>query len=201
MTTSPFAPADSASPTLSPRPPMRGPVSFLGAEETDPDNGLPMSSPLEQTTDLDDLEEQFASDSGSPTDETEDDESAPTSSRASSRGNALGKAALKAATIKGVLIGGEMAHRAAARTQGQQEVGLFRTDEEDAENIGDPLAELIHRRGGIAGAAAAANPDVGDAIRMMMGLANFASKQIAGAMQAREIDQALATGARPHDVQ
>lgn len=197
MTASLNGAEQSALKTPLPRRPPSGPVAFLGAEEAAELESLSqdLSSPLE------DLEGLSASGSASPLSETdEDDESAPRSSRASSAGKPLGKAALKAATIKGVLIGTEMAHRAVARTEGQRQVGLMLADNEDAENIGDPLTELIHRRGGIAGAAAAANPDVGDAIRMMMGLANFASKQVAAAMEARAIDEAHAAGFRPDEV-
>lgn len=197
MTASLNGAEQSALKTPFPRRPPSSPVAFLGAEEAAELESLspPLSSPLE------DLEGLSPSDSESPLNETdEDDESAPRSSRASSGGSALGKKALKAATIKGVLIGTEMAHRAVARTEGQRQVGLMRADDEDAENIGDPLTELIHRRGGIAGAAAAANPDVGDAIRMMMGLANFASKQVAAAMEARAIDEAHAAGFHPDEV-
>lgn len=172
-----------------------GPLTFLSPGTEAEESWTPLEGTSPETAD--ELLDPSPSDSAYSSDElSEDDGNGRPSSRASS-GNALGKKALKAATIKGVLIGSEMAHRALARTEGQRVVGLFRADDEDAENIGDPLAELLHRRGGIAGATAAANPDVGDAIRLMMGMANLVSKQAAAAVMARQYDDQVATGLRP----
>lgn len=183
------SPSNGAAPPL---PQSRRPAGPLMFQPPTPEEDLLESplSPLEMGLESpDDQLDSSPSNSEPSSDELDEDGGSDRpSSRASSGGSALGRKALRAATIKGVLIGSEMVHRAAARTEGQRAVGLFRADAEDAENIGEPLADLIHRRGGIAGAAAAANPDVGDAIRMMMGLANFASKQVAATIQAREFD-------------
>jgi hypothetical protein len=123
-------------------------------------------------------------------------DSDPTSSPASSADRSaaapspLGKAATRDAARQAVLIGSAMAHRALARTEAQQAVGLYLADTDDASAIADPVAKIIGRRAGAAGAAA--NPDVADAISMMLGLAGFASKQVVLAQQARQLD--LQTG-------
>jgi len=154
------------------------------APRTSPETAGEASLPLEGAV--------SASDSEWQNDEL--DESAATSSKASS-GSAvrpLAKAAQKAAIAKGVLIGSEMAHRFAARTEGQQRVGLYRADEEDAEGVADPLADILGRHGGVTGGLA--NPDAADAVRMMVALAGYASKQIVAGMQAREFDNRVAAG-------
>lgn len=137
-----------------------------------------------------------ASGSESPSDgadESREETSSPDSS--ADRGGPLkplGKAALKATTAKAVLIGSAMAHRVAARTEGQRVVGLYLADEADAENIGEPIAEIMHRHGGVAGKAM--NPDTNDALQAIMGLANYVSKQVIKAQQATEVDGHLAAG-------
>jgi hypothetical protein len=117
-----------------------------------------------------------------------------TSSSESSPGKPLSpltKAALRATIAQGVIIGSGMAHRIAARSEGQQLVGLYVADTEDADNIANPLASIAHRRGGIAGKV---SPDTNDAIQAVMGLAGYMSKQIGKTVAAREIDGHLAAG-------
>lgn len=124
--------------------------------------------------------------SPSPSDEPSDElraesAGAPTSSRGSS-GSALSKRALRDAARRAVLMAGSVAHAVLARDAAQQQVGLYLADEDDAENIGDPLASIAQRRGGI---GAAGNPDVGDAIAALIGLAMYGAKQFARFAEAR----------------
>jgi hypothetical protein len=183
---------EGASPTPSPRPPGRGLFFRQPAEETPPPPRSSPESPLVGETGR--TAEQLPADDGSasatgwpsdePLDESDPD---PTSSKASSGSpaKAFSKAATKAAIAKGVLVGSAVVHRVAARTEGQQAVGLYLADADDAENIADPLAAIAGRREGIAGKV---SPDTADAVRAMMGLANYMSKQIAATIAAREID-------------
>jgi len=72
----------------------------------------------------------------------------------------------------------------------RDDVGLWIADEDDAANIGDPLANLAARRGGVAGAAA--NPDLGDIIAMLVGLAVYVSKQLQKLQAVRQYRRAKA---------
>jgi hypothetical protein len=164
--------------------------------EFDPDNGLPMAESLPPAAELD------GSDSGSdwPTDERSDlDESAPSSSTGSSASSLtrFSKKAAKAAIYQGILTGTTIAHRVAAKTEGQRAAGLYLADDEDAEAISDPLADIAGRRGGVAGKAL--SPDAADAVRAMVGLAGYMSKQIARTIAANEYD-AQAPGHGPVDL-
>lgn len=113
-----------------------------------------------------------------------------TSSRESSA-RPLSDKALRHAVRQGVLMAGRGAHEVLAREADDRALGLYLTDAEDAENIGDPLASLAARRGGVAGMA---NPDVSDAIAVLIGLAVYISKQFARWRAAREARAARAGG-------
>jgi hypothetical protein len=187
-------PADlppSPSPNLRPNRGVRS-LFFSGSPQPEEEEEPPPSPSLQQPGD--------GSVSGSewPSDEDEEPDSTTTSSPGSSADakggplKPLTKAALKATTAQAVLIGSAMAHRVAARTEGQRVVGLYLADEQDADNIGDPLASIMHRRGGIAGGAM--NPDVNDGLQIAMALANYVSKQVVKVSQAREVDQHLGAG-------
>jgi len=89
----------------------------------------------------------------------------------------LGKAALKATTRKGVLVATSAVHRIAARTDLEKAAGLYIADDQDQELIGDPVANLLHRRGGIVGGKM--SEDANDALSALMGLANYIGKQVA----------------------
>jgi len=107
----------------------------------------------------------------------------------------LGKAALRATTRKGVLIATSAVHRIAARQELEKAAGLYIADEQDQELIGDPVANLLHRRGGIVGNKM--SEDANDALSALMGLANYVSKQIVltaeiGRLQAAGVDPAAA---------
>lgn len=128
------------------------------------------------------------SEPGWPSDDSAPDDSAPTSSEASTPAERkpFSSAALRRVCRRGVIIAGGMAHQALARTQGQRAVALYEADQEDAKNIGDPLAGIAGRRGGIGGKAA--NPDVEDAVSALLGVANYVTKQVVRAGIAAKID-------------
>jgi hypothetical protein len=121
------------------------------------------------------------SDSGEPSDESDDGTHGRTSSRsadgAGGKVSALGKQATKLAIKQGILTGTDVLHRVAAKTEEARAVGLYRADEDDAEGIADPLAAIAGRRQGSLGAMA--NPDVADAVRAMVAVAGYAAKQVA----------------------
>jgi hypothetical protein len=158
-------------------------------------------SPLEEETWETPAGEQLADDGSPsasewPSDGSEPESDDPTSSPSTSAdpgASVLSKKALKATFRQGVLIGSGVAHRVAARTEGQQRVGLYLADQEDAEAIADPLASIASRRGGIVGKV---SPDTADFIQSLMGVAGFMSKQIANLQAAREYD-AQAAGHAP----
>lgn len=192
-TAAPAAPEAGASPSPWPTQPRRpGGLFFQTTEEAPP---APRSSPeTDPAAAGEQLDESGSSGDDWLSDESDPEQSdeSPTSSRSAEKLKPLGKAALKATTIQAVLIGSGMAHRLAARTEGQRAVGLYLADEEDAENVADPLSSILHRHGGIAGGAM--NPDTADALAMMFGLAGYASKQIVRLQQSREVDVHLAAG-------
>lgn len=132
-----------------------------------------------------------------PDESTAQDESDPTSSPGSSgsRTVRLGKAAARATGAKAVLMAGSIAHRMAATTEGQRLAQLYVTDQEDAENIGHPLADIASRRGGVAGKAL--SPDANDALSALMGLANYATKQFALHVAAAQYDRQRSGAASP----
>lgn len=168
-------PVDSLS---SPRP--SGGLLFQQPEPVTSD--LPSPSDPPSPSDLPD-----ASPSGSePLHDELDDPSGddPTSSRGSStsRPAALSKRTLREAVRRGVLMAGTVAHSVLARQPAEQAVGLYLADDDDAKAIGDPLADIAHRRGGI---GAAGNPDVADAIAALIGLALYGAKQFARFAEAR----------------
>lgn len=115
-----------------------------------------------------------------------------TSSSASAAGSPLSKGQLKETFRAGVRISTSTAHRVAARTPGQQHVGLYLADETDVKGIGDPLAEIAHRRGGLAGGKL--SPDTNNALQAVMALAGYVAKQLKGVEQARQIDGQIASG-------
>lgn len=187
-----MAPRSSVPPVDSLRP--SGGLTFL-QPETPSDPPSPSDLPGEETTSTPSqsgLLDGSPSASEQPHDEpagpSEDD---PTSSPASSgsKASALSKRALRDAVRKGVLMAGTVANEILARDEAAQHVGLYLADEDDAQAIGDPLASIANRRGGL---GAAGNPDVGDAIAALVGLALYGWKQFARSRAAREMRAAAA---------
>jgi hypothetical protein len=112
-------------------------------------------------------------------DDSDPDESDPSSSPASSAdkpAQLLSKAQMRKTARASVKIGTGMAHTVAAKTEAQRAVGLYLADDEDAANIGDPLADLMHRRGDVIGGKL--SPDANDFLRSLMGVAGYLTKQI-----------------------
>jgi hypothetical protein len=160
------------------------------------------TGPLEETTPgpADPLDGSPSDSEWSSTAADEDDESDPRSSRASSADGAavrpLTKRAQQLAARQAVVIASGVAHQFLARTEEAQAVGLYLADEDDAERIGDPLARIVGRRAGSAGAVA--NPDVADGISAMLGMAGFIAKQISKTQQIAQ--HRAAADAGPVDV-
>jgi len=184
-------------PLPSPRGP-RLPLFFQPRAQEETTEHLPPSEPASSTeTELAAAEDGPAWDSAGDPPSSEHDPSdegtSSTGSRAGSPGVKLGKAAARATAAKGVIIGSGMLHRMATRAETiQREAGLFLADAEDAEAIGNPLGDIIARRGGVAGKAL--SPDHADALSAVMGLAGYASKQIALQMQIAQHERAQAGG-------
>lgn len=171
------------------RQPHRG-LFFRTAEEETP---APRMSPEGETPPAVDVDGSV-SEPDWPSDESNLDDSDPSSSRASSAGSPVktfSKKATKLAIAQGILTGTNVLHRVAARTEGQRAVGLYIAEADDAEAIADPLADIAGRREGIAGKV---SPDTADAVRAMVALANYASKQIAATIMANDVDRHIAGG-------
>lgn len=107
----------------------------------------------------------------------------------------VSKENLKKTFRAGVQTTGVVAHKVGARTVGQQQVGLYLADDDDARNIGDPLASIAYRRGGISGGKL--SPDTNDFMQAVMGVVGYLSKQLQGLGVARTLDQQYAAGVRP----
>jgi hypothetical protein len=91
-----------------------------------------------------------------------------------------------------VKIGTGMAHTVAANTEAKKAVGLYLADDEDAENIGDPLADIMYRRGDVVGGKL--SPDANSALQALMGLAHYFTKQIGKIGVVRQIEAGQAAG-------
>ena len=91
---------------------------------------------------------------------------------------------LKHVFRNGVIIATDQAHRFLAKTQGQLDTRLYAADDQDAANIGDPLARIAGRREGLG----EVSPDTADLLAAMMGLAGYATKQIQKQAIAKQID-------------
>jgi hypothetical protein len=126
-----------------------------------------------------------------PSDETDEwDESDETSSPASSAEvppavtSLVSKAQMRRTAEQAVKIGGGMAHTVGAKSDEAKAVGLYLADDDDARNIGHPLADLMHRRGDVVGGKL--SPDANNALQAFMGLAGYLTKQVVKTAQIRE---------------
>ena len=146
------------------------------------------SEPSSPSDPLDDSRSASAPLHDEPGDPSEDEPRSSTGSSTKAP-SAASKRVLRDAIRESVLMAGAVAHDFLARDQAAQEAGLYLADEDDAESIGDPLANMANRRGGI---GAAGNPDVADAISALIGLAFYATKQFKRARAARELRRAAA---------
>lgn len=178
--------------TPAPRRPLRGPA-FLqpGAQETPQEPLSPPQSPQESPA--------GASRPGSspgasdaPHDESTDPSGAARTSSKGSSASPLSKAALREAVQHGVLMAGTVAHETlTSHDPIAQESTLWLADHNDAKAIGDPLADIAARRGGVAGSLG--NPDLVDGLKALIGVAVYVSKQlqVRAALKAQRRAQAI----------
>jgi hypothetical protein len=175
------SPAD-LSTVIPPRRPT-GPLTFRPPATTSPE--------LEPSPSPDDL----LGGSPSPSDAMPDENTGPaTSPRSSSRGSSgrtTSKEILRKAARALVEVVGGYANDYLARDAAAQQVEMYVADEEDQEAIGDPLAEIAHRRGRM---GEFASPDVADAIDAMIGLTIYAVKLLAKRKRAKELRRAHQDG-------
>lgn len=165
--------------------PPQGPSGrslFFSGSQPEPETGedsLPLGPSLPPSDAGSDSASEWPSDATDPDEEETEGTSSPISASGDGGGplKPLTKAALKVTTRKGVLIATSLAHRLAAKTELERAAGLYIADEQDQEMIGDPVANLLHRRGGIAGGKM--SEDANDALSGLMGVANYIAKQVA----------------------
>jgi hypothetical protein len=121
-----------------------------------------------------------------------------TSSAASSRGSdapeLIDDEALRDMARAGVAMAGHQAHTHLARTDGQKAVGLYLTDTDDQQRIGDPLARIAARHQGIG----EISPDTKDLLASLVGIANYATKTITLNAEAKRRD--VAGAQQPQEV-
>ena len=202
-----MAPRSSSRPASDPSSPTSGPEwEPTPSSQPRPVGGIAFATPKEEeettTPWSSGVEDGSPSLGAEPLDALQDapSDDRRTSSKASS-GSALSKRALRDAVRQGVLMAGSVAHQLLPRDQVEREVGLYLADEDDAEAIGDPLASIANRRGGL---GAAANHEVTDAIAALIGLALYIAKQLARFTAARQLREQAAAAApadaeRPDD--
>jgi hypothetical protein len=168
------------------------PLFFSGSQLEEEESPLPDQQPA-ASPQLDDDGSASADEWQSDPDESLSETSSPASSGDGGGPlKPLGKAALRATTRKGVLVATSAVHRIAARQELERQAGLYIADDQDQELIGDPIANLLHRRGGIVGTKM--SEDANDALSALMGLANYVSKQI---VLTAEIGRLQAAGVEP----
>jgi hypothetical protein len=180
------APPASDASSLNGQPPSssRRSVPLLGFRqpaEPEPTIPSPASSP-EAEEQLDELASELDWSDDEPTDESAAGTGSPGSGTRVA--NPLVGNALRDTFRNGVIIASHQAHSYLTRTAGQIEAGLYLADEDDAANIGDPLARITARREGLG----QVNPDTADLLAAMMGLAGYASKQIQKTAVSKKID-------------
>lgn len=127
------------------------------------------------------------------------DDDEPSSSTASPAGDGppaqlLSKHQLRLTARAAVKTATGVTHTLAARTPEAQAVGLYVADDDDARNIGDPLADIAYRRGDLG--VGNLSPDANDLLRSIMGVGNYFAKQIALLGEVRRL-QAGPAGADP----
>jgi len=165
------------------------------AETPLPSSSLPHPSTASPLESLEHLEPASADDYDEETSDPGEWSDA-TPSRASTRGSdpaagVLDDEALRDVFRGGVIIAGDQAHQLLAKSEGARAVGLYATDEEDAERIGDPLARIAGRHQGIG----KVNPDTADLLAAMVGLTRYATKQITRGQAAKQLDAGYAAQA------
>lgn len=154
-----------------PTDPQTIPNPASSPEETELDHGPDSGTDWPAADELDEM----------PSDES----SAGTRSTGSSTkvANPLNGQGLRDTFRNGVILVSHQANQYLARTEAQRELELYLADDQDAENIGDPLARIVGRREGLG----QVSPDTADLMAAMMGLAGYATKQIQKAAIASKI--------------
>jgi hypothetical protein len=169
------------------------------AEETGHPSGTIPSPASSPETPADELDPASAIESEHDAMPEQDESRAGTRSTASSTekvANPLNGVGLRDTFRNGVILASAQAHNYLTRTQAQREVGLYLADDQDAENIGDPLARIAQRREGLG----QVSPDTADLMAAFMGLAGYATKQIQRqAVASKVMDRADATQTIPGD--
>lgn len=182
-------PAATAADELAQNRPPRSPSPFgLGfrqpAETEEPEATIP--SPAASP------EEWAGEEPASEYDEASDPHASPagTSSRGSTP-DAEPSAGLTQFGRNAVIIATAQAHQyIGARTEGMRQVELYQADDDDAENIADPLVRIAGRRD----AVGEMSEDSKDLLAAMMGVAGYATKQFQKAAIAKKIDARIAGG-------
>jgi hypothetical protein len=182
------------SPPVSPIPPQpssRRGLFFQGPEDPEPENPLHL------------VETAAADAGGSASDEWPaespdlseyaDPTSSETSPAAGERpAQLLSRKQMRETAETAVKIGTGMAHTVAAKTQAQQQVGLYIADDDDAKAIGHPLADIMHRRGDLAGGKL--SPDANSALQAVFGLVGYFTKQVQKVGIVRQLEAGQAAG-------
>ena len=186
---------DAAIPSLpeqlkpAPRRPSSGPM-FLPPD--------PTQNPTMTAASLPDVSQPEASPSaGDESPDPSEQSDAPRTSSTGSSGADLGSKQLLAEGFRNAVLAlGTIAHRFRARDEIAREHGQYLVAAEEAEAIGDPVASIVQRHGGI---GAAGNPDLTDAFAVLLGLAVYALRQLdlASMIAAARANRARA---RAHDV-
>lgn len=137
------------------------------------------------------------SDPGPSPDEWGDPSDALTSSTGSSAADRnpaqlLSRKQMRETAETAVKIGTGMAHTVAAKTEAQRAVGLYLADDDDARNIGHPLADIMHRRGDLVGGKL--SPDAADFLCSLMGVAGYVTKQVQRIGQVRQLEAGAQAG-------
>lgn len=161
------SPSPSPSESPSPSPTRAGGLTFR-QPEPDPWEATAASSvPLEVGAGSPSLE------AGASEPSLDASTDAPTSSRASSASPAS-RAVLREAIVQGVVIATTAAHGYLARDDVDRESGIWLATPAEAAGIGEPLAAIANRRGGI---GAGGNPDVADALSALVAFGVYVSRQ------------------------
>lgn len=173
-------PPASSSPSPEPTSPRRPAVAMFGQTTTDEQETTPASEHLEPDVAA------WGSPDLEPSDLPEPSAGRRTSSPASSGSAVLSREDLRKAMREGVTVAGEMMHEHLTRDQLEREYDLYLADEDDAQGIGDPVANMVHRRG----LTKVADPDLVDAIKAAVALAKYLYKQYRRWTAARATRQA-----------
>jgi hypothetical protein len=159
-----------------PRPSLSPPFGWGSLpEESLPAENLPADGPA---TGPSPSEDDWPSDATDEWDESGETSSPVSTPDAETRPvtSLVSKHQLRKTAEQAVKIGGGMAHTVAAKTDEAKAVGLYLADDDDAVNIGHPLADIMHRRGDVVGGKL--SPDANSALQAFLGLAGYLTKQV-----------------------